>query len=193
MSIILNLFGEGIRYWICDIPIAEYEKMKQSKEQQNCDWEQILFDLSFLKKFGYEHWSSMATRGEFKLFYLSNQNRIELKNKSKLLERIFTHDLGNSRTLIPLYQTKIVDNLTFTKIENSVSMILVQQETGLFAKYEINTDKLLFSDLEFHLVQQIARNEVNALSEIYFKGYELKQKKEETLIRSSKVWWISEI
>ena len=68
-----------------------------------------------------------------------------------------------------------------------------QQETGLFAKYELNIEKLLFSDLEFHLVQKIEGNNINALSEIYFQGSALKQTNEETLVRSSKVWWISEI
>ena len=193
MSIVLNLFGDGIRYWICDIPIARFEKMKQFKEQENSDWVQLFYDLSFLKDFGFDHWSSMATRGEFKLFLLNNQNRIEFKKKSKLSERIITHDLDNSRTFLPLYQTHIIKNCTIPKIENSISFILAQQETGLFAKYELNIEKLLFSDLEFHLVQQIEGNSINALSEIYFQGSALKQTNEETLVRSSKVWWISEI
>ena len=193
MSIILNLFGEGIRYWICDIPIDRFEKMKQFKEQENTDWEQLFYDLSFLKDFGYDHWSSMASRGEFKLFLLNNQNRIEIKKKSKLLERIITHDLDNSRSFIPLYQTYIIENCLIPKIEGFVSFIIAQQETGLFAKYELNVEKLIFSDLEFHLVQQIHGNELNALSEIYFQGEKMKQINEETLVRSSLLWWISDI
>ena len=61
MSIVLNLFGDGIRYWICDIPIARFEKMKQLKEQENSDWEQLFYDLSFLKDFAFDHGSSLAT------------------------------------------------------------------------------------------------------------------------------------
>ena len=190
MAIIVNLFGEGIRYWICDIPTDKFQKMEQLRTEQNEEWEQSLYDLSFLKKFGYLHWSELASRGEFKLFLLNKKNRIELKKKSKLLERIITLDLDNVQTVFPLYETEVIENLTIPKIEGCVSLILAQYETGLFAKYQINDDNLLFSDLRFNIIQQIEGNDINALQSMLYKEKHMKEIGEDSLVRSCKVWFI---
>lgn len=81
MAIIVNLFGEGIRYWICDIPTDKFQEMEQLKTEQNEEWEQSLYDLSFLKNFGYLHWSELASRGEFKLFLLNKKTELNSKEK----------------------------------------------------------------------------------------------------------------
>jgi hypothetical protein len=77
MSIILNLFGEAVRYWICDIPKAHFIVMEQDRAKNNLNWEEFFFDLTKLKQFGFGHWDEMANRGEFKCFPLNNRNRKE--------------------------------------------------------------------------------------------------------------------
>ncbi len=190
MAIIVNLFGEGIRYWICDIPTDKFQEMEQFRTEQNEEWEQSLYDLSFLKKFGYLHWSELASRGEFKLFLLNKKNRIELKKKSKLLERIITLDLDNVQTVFPLYETEVIENLTIPKIEGCVSFILAQYETGLFAKYQIDEDNLLFTDIRFNIIQQIEGNDLSGLSGISYKEKFVRQVDEDTLVRGSKIWFV---
>ena len=190
MPIIINLFGEGIRYWICDIPLNRFEKMKKLKNEECILWEQFFYNLEFLQRFGYNHWSGLATRGEFKIFQLNKLNRIELKNKSRIIEKIKPVDLDNKTTLFPIYQTIINESINIPKIENYVTFVFVQQETGLFSKYELKVDKLLFSDLYFYLIQQIEEKNLNGLAEIHHQGKVMKSIREDTVVRGCNILWI---
>ena len=105
MNYILNLFGTGIRYWICEIPISVFEEMTRIQIKQKVEWEQLLFDFDFLKHFGYHHWSELSKHPEQTGFLLDPQNRIEIKQGSKFIARFRANELTNHETLFPLYQS----------------------------------------------------------------------------------------
>ena len=79
MAVVLNLFGEGLRCWVCDIPLAQFQEMLAIKERHQLPWERLFFDFDFIKHYGFDHWSEMATRGEHRFFSLKKNNYIELK------------------------------------------------------------------------------------------------------------------
>jgi hypothetical protein len=80
--------------------------------------------------------------------------------------------------------------LTIPKVEGCVSFILAQYETGLFAKYEIDDENLLFTDLRFMIIQQIEGNDINALQSMLYREKQIKEIGEDSLVRSCKIWFI---
>jgi hypothetical protein len=52
----VNLFGIGIRYWICDIPNDTFAAMDDTRTKLEANWDTVLFDTDFLMSFGILHW-----------------------------------------------------------------------------------------------------------------------------------------
>ncbi len=149
-SFIINLFGTGIRYWFCEVPIEMYDEMKLIKEKKQVGWENLLFDFDFLNHFGLNHWSELSSLQEEIGFLLIPENRVEIKSGAKFITRFRAVDLNSTGTLFPLYNT----NLTKQIIENkplSKSFILIHYEKGLIAKYQFVTDHFSLEDLDFQL------------------------------------------
>ena len=59
MSTIINLFGTGIRCWICEIPIHRYEQLKEVASFRKTTIHNIFFDLEVLQNLGYKHWKKI--------------------------------------------------------------------------------------------------------------------------------------
>jgi hypothetical protein len=149
-NFIINLFGTGIRYWICEVPIEMYDKMQRIKDKYQVEWENLLFDFDFLKHFGFNHWSELSSHPEEIGFLLIPENRIEIKCGAKFVARFRAIDLNSTATLFPLFRTSEVIR-PFDKKPTSKSFILIHYEKGLIAKYQFVADHVEIEDLDFQL------------------------------------------
>lgn len=180
---IINLFGTGIRYWICEIPMPQFEKMETIKEQHIVEWERLLFDFDFLKCLGYKHWSEMSKYPEQIGFLLNKENRIEIKLKAKLITRFFAHELLNQETLFQLYQT-YEKEYQFQGLSSAKRLLIIQFEKGLIGKYALETNNFDISNMKFGLTQLPSQV---VISGIMYQGSELKCLKDDTLVTGTKV------
>jgi hypothetical protein len=171
MSFIINLFGTGIRYWICEIPLPIFDEMYAIKEKNQVEWENLLFDFDFLKHFGYNHWNELSRQKEKTGFLLDPQNRIEIKQGSKFIARFRANELTNRETLFPLYQTTHSE-LSYPKNSSYQTMILIQYEKGLISKYKFESNLFTINDLSFktssmkelYFLNDIALNQIELVS-----------------------------
>jgi hypothetical protein len=183
MAYIINFFGEGIRYWVCDIPLKQYEQFETIKKRTNSDWETILFDLDFLSHFGYSNWSELSKNQEVKSFKLNFSNKIEIKERNKILVKIPSIQILNQSSLFDLYSSEKI-NLNFEPKENCKTIILVQHEIGLIAKYQIESNSFNIEKLHFEVTKN-SHEILNAnLSTIRYDEEELKVISEDVLVKS---------
>ncbi len=150
MNYIINLFGTGIRYWNCELTIDVFNDMNQRIQKHNVRWEDMLFDLEILNHYGFEHWSKLSSKPENVGFLLQPQNRIEIKQESKLITRFKATDLKTESTLFPLYQTVFIKESTEDKADIK-SFKLIQMEKGLIGKYRFQSEKFSIDQLSFTL------------------------------------------
>ena len=186
MSFIINLFGEGARYWICHIPVDRFNEFKHIKEKNDISWETLLFNLDFLAHFGYKHWSELSDEPEIKGFFIKSQNTIEIKEKKRMIMKIKAHQILNIESLFDLYSTEEV-SINFESKENHQSILISQVETGLFAKYALNKTSFNIDDLLFSITD-VNYNETNQMIlNLSYENKTLIPSNEDTLIRSFKV------
>ena len=150
MNYIINLFGTGIRYWNCELPIDVFNDMNQRIQKHNVRWEDMLFDLEILNHYGFEHWSKLSTKPGNVGFLLEARNRIEIKQESKLITRFKAIDLNTELTLFPLYQTVFIKESTEDKADIK-SFKLIQMEKGLIGKYKFQSENFSIDQLVFAL------------------------------------------
>lgn len=148
MTYIINLFGIGIRYWICELPEAMYQEMQQIGRKHKVEWEQLLFDFDLLGHFGYSHWSQLSAFPEQTGFLLDPQNRIEIKQGAKFIARFRANELTNDTTLFPLYNSRQIEWHPEHQTAGK-SFLLLQHEKGLIGKYKIDQPHFHIDDLEF--------------------------------------------
>ncbi len=183
----VNLFGIGIRYWNCDIPLTIYTEMDKVRKNLDAKWETLLFDTEFLSSFNISHWQKLSETGERRAFSLTRDNRVEIKQKSKFIDKFKSIDLLGQETLFPKYSTSIKQDHVPLK-DGHQRIILVQYETGLFNKYEFNTPSLQLDNLCFTLVDPIPGNTQQWLSGIELNGLLLKSTQNDVLFRGSTVY-----
>jgi len=147
---IINLFGIGVRYWHCEIPIHIYEDMNKIRLNHKVEWENLLFDFDFLKHYGFKHWSELSSHTERIGFLLEPCNRIEIKMGAKFIARFKAVELNNTEILFQLFNTKL-SNSERNKKPMFESFELINFEKGLIAKYQFDAENFKFEDLEFHL------------------------------------------
>lgn len=189
MSIIINLFGEGIRYWICDIPIQQFNEFEKIKKRNNLDWETMLFDFDFLTHFGYSHWSELSKNQEVKIFLLNHSNKLEIKERNKILLKKPSIDLLNKSSLFDLYSTEVI-HFNFLMKRDFKSIVLIQNEIGLIAKYQIETSSFYIDKLNFQIVNNTKKVLDGILTNLHYENKRLKIISEDVLVRSMKVFII---
>lgn len=186
MAYIINLFGEGIRYWVCDIPFNEFNEFEKIKKRTELEWEKLFFDLDFLAHFGYSNWSELSKNQEVKLFLLNNKNKLEIKERNKIVLKIPSINLLNQTSLFDLYSTQTI-NLNFESKPDCKTVILLQNEIGLIAKYQMEKSSFDIEKLQFQIVND-TENRLNGLStNIQYEGEKLKMISEDVLVQSMKV------
>jgi hypothetical protein len=177
---VINLIGNGIRYWLYSPTKEEYRLMMKIKRKSDKSWSELFFDFDFLKQLNRNHWSELAN-SERKGFLLLPGNLIEIRKKNRVLEKFGSIDLIRQTAIFPLYQT--TNNLL--KINNSDQFAIVQYEKGLIAKYEIHSDKLDLNQLMFNLVKTPKENLIPFhLSEINYLEKKLERRMDDGLITS---------
>jgi hypothetical protein len=181
---IFNLFGTGIRYWNCLIPNDHYHKMSEIKHQSNQSWLQLFFDFDFWASFGYYSWNDLCVEPSLLLFELTPQNRIEIKLKSKIIEKIKAVELYNDETLFPIFNVK-ESSINFSTLENHKQFIIVQHEIGQIGKYKLETNKFYAHELCFNLSLENPITENKKLISMYYEGNELELLSEDLLVRST--------
>ena len=148
MNYIINLFGTGIRYWNCEIDIDVFNDMNQRIQKHKVSWEDMLFDLEILNHYGFEHWRKLSSKPANVGFLLDVQNRIEIKQESKLITRFKSIDLKTESTLFPLYRT-VFEKESIEEKADTKSFKLIQMEKGLIGKYKFQTEKFSIDQLRF--------------------------------------------
>ncbi len=151
MTYIINLFGIGIRYWICEVPELMYDEMQQIRSKHKVEWERLLFDFDLLAHFGYSHWSELSNYPEQSGFLLDPQNRIEIKQGAKFIARFRANELTNDTTLFPLYNSGYASLINDTTDIFQRKIMLLQKEQGLIGKYKFQTENFYLDNLRFQL------------------------------------------
>jgi hypothetical protein len=180
------MFGSGLRYHICQIPISLFEKIKTLKNKYNISYEELFFDLEFINKLGFAHWSNFYCINSHKGFYIHTKNRIEIRKKNKLIKRFFTTELLNEQTLFNLYKTSI-SKQDFIIKTGFVNVVLIELETGMIFNYKLDESMLEINSLEFNLLEDFTKNSTYFLSGLHYKNEKLNHKKEDSVCRSFKV------
>jgi hypothetical protein len=183
LDYILNQFGTGIRYWVCNLENELFQKMNEFRLHNQVEWEQLLFDFDFLQRFGFNHWYELTNKPESIGFLINSYNKMEIKIGSKFITRFKSFELLNQETFFPLFKTTFFD-LKIEQNRNIQSFILIQFETGLIGKYKIHSKDFLMDDLEFHCCQL---NGMSFISQLYFRNQILKSTKNDSVSTSSMV------
>jgi len=186
MPVTIKCFGEGVRLWLCETSTEIWSDWQSIREDNELEWEELFFNLSFLKKYGYTHWSELSKHKEQLIFFCRAQNSIEIKQNRKLLERFHSIEISQSNTLFPLYQTNFVQSEIQVE-KGNVAFVLCQIETGTFAKYVL-PEEFQFAELHFQMMNPFYLLEGFGISGIRYNGKTLKSEVNDTLVRSSRVY-----
>jgi len=189
MPYFINLFGESLRYWICDLPKETNDFMSKYKEENNKSWEELFFDFDFLNTFGFNHWSELTDYPVFRGFFINKSNRIEVKGKIRKPLKLNATELLNQNTLFPLYQVSMIDSTL--PLNGSKRFILLNYEIGQFAKYSFESDSFEVDKLDFQVSQFPYSYADYLLVNIQYQGVELKILQEDTLVNKMQVIEIS--
>lgn len=141
----INLFGEGIRIWSCNLDLKCFKEMDLARNKQA--WVNVLFDLDFLNKFGFSHWSELSSEKEQVVYQLFPRNSIEIKQNNKRLTQFFATDLIEHNLLFPLYQT----SETSLHGNEQTCFRLLEFETGMIMSYAFEAENISMNDLCFQL------------------------------------------
>jgi hypothetical protein len=123
---------------------------------------------------------------EQRAFALTRENRIEIKHKGRFIEKFNALELLGDGLLFPRYAT-LAMHPSFPMLEEHKRIILLQHETGLFAKFQFDTPTFDTSQLAFLLVEPIPQQTQQWLHGIQFKGEEIVPFHEEMVVRGSHV------
>lgn len=145
---VINLIGNGIRYWVFSPSIQEYQLMLKYKEMSERSWSELFFDFDFLKQLNRTHWSELGDE-ERKGFLLLPNNLIEIRKKNRILEKLGSIELIRYNAIFPLYQT----SNHLMKFNTLDKFLIIQHEKGLIEKYEIETEKLDLNQLVFDITR----------------------------------------
>ncbi len=134
----IKFFGTGMRYWICEIPESQFNRIEKEKIALNKMWEELFFDLEFLEQFGYSNWESIHLLEEGKGWLITERNRIEIKTgrKKRVVEM---HEFLGDGLLFDAFKKEITAFKVLKK-EHFNYVLLVQLDAGLINKYELLSD-----------------------------------------------------
>jgi len=184
----INMSGKGLRYWICKIPVAEFNKFESVHLKFNEPYENLFFDLTFLNKLGYQSHEDLYCIESGRGFIITERNRIEIKKKSKKLRLFDSTELLYSPLMFDPY-TVINDSSTIEKEEGFKYIGLIQYETGGVFKFKSELLDFQINKLEFHLnyVPISSVLNIDFVTNLAYDGTILSQKKESVLNTANKV------
>jgi len=183
--IYINLFGTGLRYWQCEIPLELFEEMQQFRLARNEQWENLLFDFGFLERFGYKHWSDLSTEKEHVGLLVDPMNKIEIKQAQRIISRFQASELTGDDTLFQLHNTAIT-TFTFQKKEDVKQFVLVHFEKGLIGKFQLDNHPFDVQNLSYEVKQL---NKLHFLAEISYQNELLRNRRTDSVTVSSLIIW----
>lgn len=191
MSTIVNFFGIGIRYWICRIPESEVEKLSSFRQDKELNWEDIFFDLHTLELFGYENWESFNVILEGSGWLTAERNWLEIKVGRKKRKVLVDEFLGDG-LMFDLFNKEHLE-WSYEPELGARDVLLVQLETGLVGKYELNKEGVDLSQLIFNMqpswfTELLGMNWVEGVECVNGQS---RKTKEDTLIRENRIKWIN--
>ena len=186
---IINIYGTSLRVLECSIPNDLYVTFDEFRIKHNLSWEDFFYDFDVLNHFKINHWSDYSNSKEMILYPLTTKNKIEVKERNKFILKMNTEDILNQVSLFELYKSNS-HNYHFNNKEGVKNFILIQEETGLSAKFEMETIHFDVNQLEFNYYSDFLSINEKSLFEISYENIRLENIKEDTLIRSLKVKWI---
>ena len=176
----INLYGDGVRLWICDLPIPLFQEM--NKTRNDADWELVLFDLDFLSCFGYSHWSELSSLKEIIGLKISNKGIVEIKKVNKKLARFYSSELVEQDVLFPLF--KLNEVIIPKQKQETNRLLILEFETGMTHSFITEIEKLRMEDLIFE-VQKI--DSELYMTGLYCQNVRLKSENSDTVVRGIRV------
>ena len=186
MSYIINLFGDGLRIYKCQINADEFKHFKKFKEKNNLSWESIFFDIDILNRLGFSDWQEFVTHETYGLI-INPTNKIEIKKRTKNILKIQASDILNSELLFNLYHTTIEAFKEPTPTQH-VAFQIITMEVGLIGKYKINASTFDVNALEFNLSPILERKNY-LLQKIKYKTQLLQITKTDSLVRGMSIYF----
>ena len=176
--IILNAFGESIRFWICDLSHPRLFSLKKYQEESKIPWSNIAFNLFTLKDFGFNHWSELSAHKENHALLLKKTNRMEIKKQSRTLMKFSSIELLNDQTLFPLFNT----NRQHFYNSSSNLLLLIQYETGFYGKFQLCENDFRLYNLKFSINSLPFLRGKFTLSKIEYCNKPIQKTKNDSLI-----------
>lgn len=187
MQTVINFFGSGIRYWICRIPKEEMNKLLEFREKHQLYWEDIFFDLHTLEQFGYKSWEDFHVIREGSGWLVAPRNWFEIKLGRKK-RKINSEEFMGEGLMFDLFKKEnLADDHTLE--QETVDVLLVQLETGLVAKFELNEPRVDIDLMEFKMEPNWMHEllQLHWVEGVDYKKIPLNRVKEDTLIRENRV------
>lgn len=182
---IITFFGAGLRYWICQIPEAEFAIIRERKEANRKTWEHVFFDLDFLEKLGYQNWETIHLLEEGKGWLIAENNRMEIRIDRKKRKVELEQFLGNA--LFDEYRKRVIA----FEVEEKVgfqNVLLLQKDVGMINKFEIDEELLDLDKLVYWFYDgRAAKLDLLWLTKVEYDGQELFDKGDDCLTRQNLV------
>ena len=183
--IYINLFGTGVRYWLCELKASVFDEMERLRIAKNAQWENLLFDFGFLERFGYKHWSELSTRKEQVGLLLDSMNRIEIKQSHKIISRFQASELTGGDTLFQLHNI-LSKRIVIQSDEVTKRFVLMHFEKGLMGKFLINAEDFRIGEIVY---ETKSIYQFQFLANIHYKSSVLEKIKDDSLTTASLVLW----
>lgn len=187
----INMFGCGIRYWICKIPVEAFGQFEKLHQKYKEDYENLFFDLNVINKLGYSNCSDIYNIHSGRGFVVRERNRIEIKDKTKHLKRFDSSDLLYTPLMFDPY--KLVKNNTHLTASKEFKLVaLVQLETGSFFRFRLNEFEFDISKLTFHLNYDKLHDHFKEefITHLTYNGVLLEEKKEDVVCTGNRVLFL---
>jgi hypothetical protein len=187
MSMLINLFGTAVRYWLCELPREEFRMLNELRVKHGEEWTNLFFDLDWLSQIGRSHWSELAIQPEKTGLVCHTKSLIEIRRGRRILEKFTADKLCHPDSLFDLYPTT-VKRLALNQTHEFVPFLLMQAETGFIGKLRIDSEFIRMDELDFQLTQLPDPNTPMLLTEIKYKGTELEFLPGDTVVVKSQVY-----
>lgn len=144
------------------------------------------FYLNFdvLEFLGFSSWTELPNSNEFSLFPLTVKNKIEIKQGNKKILHIPANEIV-APALFPIYQ--IEQSVISVDDKEHHTIIIKQDEIGLFGKYELKLDRFHLDQLSFVINNQCEFLNEPSLSNLIYNQKAVKRTHEDTLVTAISV------
>lgn len=184
-----NFIGKGIIYWICKIPIYEFDKIETYCKRNKISLNEFFFNLELLNDFGYRNWNEIHLYHHAIGLLEDKTSFIEIRKKGNRIRKIDTIELLNQQTLFPLYKIRIDTYKKLIKQDDFVFIALVQYAIGLIKKIELNEETLDLNELILNMNYRPLQKclNLNWVNILFYNNIPIPSKQEDMLILSSEV------